>query len=230
MIIYRQSSIFEAFEDPQIRTIVNTINCKGVMGKGLALEFKIRFPEMFRDYQKRCENGEVKIGRPYLYKTNDKWILNFPTKYHWKYPSRLDYIEKGLKYFVEHYKEWGIKSIAFPRLGSHEGKLDWKAVKPLMEKYLQIDDIEVYIYLDQEPAEREKKLLEILNTEERENLKRLLNLSEKQVISLKNYIKTKGNLTRIRDLLKIKGIGAKTYKKVIQLDLSGNKGIQGRLW
>jgi len=232
MIKYKSCSIFEAFESPSIQTIVNTINCIGVMGKGLALEFRIRYPEMFEDYKKRCERGEVKVGQPYLYKTSEKWILNFPTKYHWKYPSRTEYIEKGLEYFVDHYKEWGINSIAFPRLGSSEGKLNWeKDVKPLMEKYLSnLDDIKIYIYLDQAPSIEEKKLLDLLNTTSEENIRRKFDLSERQIKFLKNHIKERGNLTRIRDLLKIKGVGKKTYQKVIKRKISETKNIQQKLF
>ncbi len=232
MIRYIPFSIFEAFESLNIQTLVNTINCVGVMGKGLALEFKIRYPEMFEDYKKRCERQEVKIGQPYLYKTSEKWILNFPTKYHWKYPSKIKYIEKGLKYFINHYKKWGINSIAFPRLGSSEGKLNWETdVQPLMEKYLSnLDDIEIYIYLDQAPCGKEKKILDLLNSGSKENIRIQLGLSERQVKSLKRFIEEKGKLTRLRDLLKIKGVGEKSYQRVIHLDKFENKNMQQKLF
>ena len=231
MMKYIPFSMFDTFKDPDIQTLVNTVNCAGVMGKGLALECRIRYPEMFNDYKERCERQEVRIGQPYLYKTSEKWILNFPTKFQWKYPSKIDYIEKGLKYFVDHYKEWGIKSIAFPRLGSSEGKLNWEDIKPLMEKYLsRLNDIEVYIYLDREPSQKEKEILKLLNSGDEEDIKNQLNLSAGQIKSLKNYIKTEGILARVRDLLKIKGVGEKTYQKVIQLEASAKKNIQQKLF
>lgn len=231
MIKYVSFSMFDAFESNAVQTIVNTINCVGVMGKGLALECKIRYPEMFEDYKKRCDRKEVKIGRPYLYKTSEKWILNFPTKYHWKYPSKIEYIDKGLKYFVEHYKIFGIKSISFPRLGCSEGKLNWEGeVKPLMEKYLNnLCDIEIYVYLDEEISKKEKEILELLMSiyKNKENI-RQVGLSEKQISILREYIR-KNNLTRIRDLLKIKGIGEKTYQKIIQKEIP-KKNIQQELF
>lgn len=129
------------------QVIVNTVNCRGVMGKGLALAFKERYPEMFRVYQQECKEGRLRIGRPTLYKKSTPWILNFPTKDNWRANSKLEYIEQGLQYFVEHYKEVGIDSIAFPKLGAQNGKLDWDDVGPLMIKYLTQLNIPVYVYI-----------------------------------------------------------------------------------
>ena len=133
--------------DSQAQTLVNTVNCVGVMGKGLALEFKRRFPEMYMDYVERCKKKAVRIGEPYLYKyPSGKWILNFPTKYHWRQPSRLEYITGGLQFVLEHYREWGITSIAFPPLGCGEGGLDWRVVGPTLYRKLQEMDIPVELY------------------------------------------------------------------------------------
>lgn len=134
--------------DSQAQTLVNTVNCVGVMGKGLALEFKRRFPEMYADYVARCKGKTVKIGEPYLYRyPSGKWILNFPTKYHWRQPSRLEYITRGLQFVLEHYREWGITSIAFPPLGCGEGGLDWRVVGPTLYRELQKMDIPVELYV-----------------------------------------------------------------------------------
>ena len=128
--------------------IVNPVNCIGVMGKGLALKFKKKYNKMFIDYVMRCREGQVKTGQPYLYKAEGRLILNFPTKQHWRDPSKLEYIEAGLKYFARNYRTWEITSIAFPKLGCGCGGLDWeKDVKPLMYKYLgDFEDITVYLY------------------------------------------------------------------------------------
>ena len=128
--------------------IVNPVNCIGVMGKGLALKFKRKYNKMFIDYVMRCREGQVKTGQPYLYKAEGRLILNFPTKQHWRDPSKLEYIEAGLKYFARNYRTWEITSIAFPKLGCGCGGLDWeKDVKPLMYKYLgDFEDITVYLY------------------------------------------------------------------------------------
>src|SRR3989344_2819446 len=92
------------------QTWVNTVNCVGVMGKGIALEFKSRFPDMFSEYEKLCQSGHVKLGQPYLYKSLvPPWILNFPTKDHWRQVTNLADIALGLEYLMKHYKAWGIE-------------------------------------------------------------------------------------------------------------------------
>lgn len=129
------------------QTLINTVNCVGVMGKGIALEFKKRFPEMFEDYIKKCDREEVKLGVPYLYKTLfPPQIVNFPTKDHWKSVSRINDIECGLQYILSHYKEWGITSLAIPPLGCGNGQLEWRAVGPLIYRYVNQMDIPVEMY------------------------------------------------------------------------------------
>ncbi|MGB8227446.1 MAG: macro domain-containing protein [Sedimentisphaerales bacterium] len=129
------------------QTIVNTVNCIGIMGKGIALEFKNRFPDMFKDYVQRCQRQEICIGLPYLYKSLfGPQIVNFPTKEHWKSLSKVNDIEKGLDYLVSHYKEWGIKSLAIPPLGCGNGQLEWKIVGPIIYKKLRYLEIPVEIY------------------------------------------------------------------------------------
>jgi len=142
-IQYQKGDIF----DSKAHVIVNTVNCEGVMGKGLALAFKERYPAMFAVYQQECKAGKLRIGRPTLYKASTPWILNFPTKDHWRPPSKLEYLEKGLEYLAANYQKAGIQSIAFPKLGAQNGKLSWDDVGPLMAKYLSQLDIDVYIYI-----------------------------------------------------------------------------------
>lgn len=128
-------------------TIVNTVNCVGAMGKGIALEFKKRYPEMYREYVDKCRLGEVKPGKPYIYNNADGTrILNFPTKDHWRSPSRLSYVMDGLDWFVKHYEEYGVKSIAFPPLGCGNGGLTWETVGPSMYRKLCDLPIEIEIY------------------------------------------------------------------------------------
>ncbi|HVB61124.1 MAG TPA: macro domain-containing protein [Ktedonobacteraceae bacterium] len=148
-LIYQTGDIF----DSTAQIIVNAVNCEGYMGKGLALAFKQRYPDMFRVYQQECKTGKLRIGRPTLYKESTPWILNFPTKDHWRPPSKMEYIEKGLAYFVAHYKEVGITSIAFPKLGAQNGKLSWDDVGPVMAEYLGPLDIDVYIYITDDDRE-----------------------------------------------------------------------------
>lgn len=130
------------------QVLVNTVNTVGVMGKGIALEFKKRYPEMFLHYKEQCDKHKLIIGKLLLWYEPDHWILQFPTKEHWRNPSKMEYIEKGLMAFVRKYADYNISSVAFPKLGCGNGELNWNNVKPLMEKYLKDLPIEVYIYLD----------------------------------------------------------------------------------
>lgn len=129
------------------QTLVNTVNCVGVMGKGIALEFKNRFPDMFEDYRIRCEAGKVRLGEPYLYpRLSPPWILNFPTKDHWRSVSRIEDIIRGLNYLQQHYQEWGITSLAVPPLGCGQGQLEWRVVGPTLYRYLKQLEIPVELY------------------------------------------------------------------------------------
>lgn len=139
------------------QTLVNTVNCVGVMGKGIALAFKRRYPDMFEDYVKRCDRGEVTLGRPYVYQAHDHLIVNFPTKGHWRAVSRLSDIEDGLSYLDAHYKEWGITSLAVPPLGCGNGQLEWSVVGPTLARHLGRLDIPVELFVPQgEPTDYEQ--------------------------------------------------------------------------
>ncbi|MGA4246942.1 type II toxin-antitoxin system antitoxin DNA ADP-ribosyl glycohydrolase DarG [Ralstonia nicotianae] len=129
------------------QTLVNTVNCVGIMGKGVAQEFKRRFPAMFDDYKARCDRNMVRLGEPYLYRDlSGLWVLNFPTKDHWRSPSRLRDVEAGLDYLASHIQEWGIESIAMPPLGCGNGGLDWAEVGPLIYRKLAQLPISVELY------------------------------------------------------------------------------------
>jgi len=143
MITYVAGNLFTS----PAQVLVNTVNTQGVMGKGIALQFRQAFPDMFKDYQDLCERGKIDIGVLWIYKTSHKWILNFPTKKNWRNPSKVDFIETGLKKFSERFNELGIYSIAFPALGCGNGELDWEnTVKPLMEKYLKKIPADVFVH------------------------------------------------------------------------------------
>ena len=144
MITYVESDLFAS----PAKVLVNTVNTVGVMGKGIARDFKRIYPEMFDQYQHYCDRSMLDIGKLWLYKTSHKWILNFPTKRHWRNNSRMEYIEDGLEKFVDTYDSKGIVSVSFPMLGCGNGELDWSSeVQPLMEKYLGKLPIEIYIHL-----------------------------------------------------------------------------------
>lgn len=144
MITYVDFSLF----DSPAKVLVNTVNTVGVMGKGIANEFKSVYPEMFTEYQQLCERRMFNVGDLWVYKTPHKWVLNFPTKKHWRSPSKPEYLEAGLKKFARVYQEARITSISFPQLGCGNGELDWKTQsKPLMEEYLKDLPIEIFIHI-----------------------------------------------------------------------------------
>jgi O-acetyl-ADP-ribose deacetylase (regulator of RNase III) len=147
MIRFTQGNLLEA----DVEAVVNTVNTVGVMGKGIALMFKERFPENFKAYQAASKRGEVKIGRMFVTASaglsGPRWIINFPTKKHWRNPSRIEWIGEGLKDLRRVMAEKGIRSIAIPPLGSGNGGLDWAAVRPMIEKGLgDIEGVDIVIY------------------------------------------------------------------------------------
>jgi O-acetyl-ADP-ribose deacetylase (regulator of RNase III) len=142
MLTYHRTSILTS----QAQTVVNTVNTVGVMGKGLASAFKARYPDMFKAYRELCKEKHLDIGQLWLWKGQNQWVLSFPTKRHWRNPSKLTYIEAGLKKFIAQYEQRGIREIAFPRLGCGNGGLNWDDVRPLMERYLSPLPIPVYIH------------------------------------------------------------------------------------
>ena len=129
-----------------MHALVNTVNTVGIMGKGVALAFKKRYPDMYRDYVQRCARGEVRLGQPYVYRADDHVVVNFPTKQHWRSVSRLSDIEAGLDYLEGHYKQWQIKSLAVPPLGCGNGQLEWRVVGPILLRHLKRLDIPVELY------------------------------------------------------------------------------------
>lgn len=135
----------------EAEALVNTVNCVGVMGRGIALQFKNAFPENFKAYALACKNKEVQPGRMFVFKTgqltNPRYIINFPTKRHWRGMSRMEDIESGLRALVDTIRKYNIQSIAIPPLGSGLGGLDWSEVKPRIEAALQpLSGVNVKLY------------------------------------------------------------------------------------
>jgi len=205
-------NIFET----SFQTIVNTVNCVGVMGKGIAFEFKNRFPEMYENYVKLCKQGSVKPGLLDLWRNSQPWILNFPTKFDWKYPSKIEYIELGLKKFAEIYSKQGITSIAFPDLGTSSGGLKWEDVKILMYRYLEPLpnlDVEIYHFDPNAKDSLFDKLIQKIHRFELNDYKEHLGLQTRQAKLLMNIIQSK-TIHSMLELQKIDGIGEKSFKKI----------------
>ena len=157
MIQYKSGDILKENAD----ALVNTVNCVGVMGRGLALQFKNAFPDNFKAYATACKKGEVQPGRMFVYETGKltppRLIINFPTKRHWRGKSRMEDIEIGLRDLVKVIRKYCISSIAIPPLASGLGGLNWADVKPRIESALQpINDLVFFIYEPQGPPATEK--------------------------------------------------------------------------
>lgn len=154
-----------------LHTVAIPVNTVGVMGKGLALQTKSQFPDVYVVYQDACRSQALQMGKLYLYKREssvdeqladdplslpnpnaNKWFLLFATKRHWRAKSDIGGIEQGLRWLQAHYKDEGITSLAVPALGCGLGGLDWKDVGPLMCRYLATMDIPVAIYLPREKS------------------------------------------------------------------------------
>ena len=147
MIEYKQGDILR--EDTE--ALVNTVNCVGVMGRGIALQFKNAFPENFKAYAAACKNEEVQPGQMLVFETgqltNPRYIINFPTKRHWRGKSRIEDIKSGLEALVNTIRQYNIVSVAIPPLGSGLGGLEWSEVKLHIEEILQpLKDVQILVY------------------------------------------------------------------------------------
>jgi len=210
----------------QCSTIVNTVNCVGVMGAGIAFEFRLRYPKMFEKYKEYCSKKYMDIGKLWLYKPEDgeKQVLNFPTKYHWKYPSKLEYLEKGLEKFVSTYKEKNIDSIAFPLLGAANGGISGKTSIQTMKRYLDpLDDILIEVYLYDPNAEDDlyKQFKQKFETLSEREIADKTKLRIDFVSKLKSAIESE-NINSLSALSKIKGLGIKTLEKSFKFIMTDN--------
>jgi O-acetyl-ADP-ribose deacetylase (regulator of RNase III) len=212
------------------QTIVNTVNCVGVMGAGIALECRLRYPQMYEKYQRLCAAGAIDIGKLWLYKPSaavgrrQHWILNFPTKRDWKHPSRLSYIRDGLVKFEQTYRERGIESIAFPVLGAQNGGLRPDESIALMTECLARCDIPVEIYR-YDPNAPDDRFDEFRRCVDDGRLERLLEMSGAKIrASTLGVIKSAvlgGRVVQLNQLAELPGVGPKTLETVYRLSCGG---------
>jgi O-acetyl-ADP-ribose deacetylase (regulator of RNase III) len=146
MIEYTRGDILAA----EAEALVNTVNCVGVMGRGIALHFKHTYPGNFQAYAAACRRGEVRAGRMFVFETGlmaPRWIINFPTKRHWRGKSRIEDIEAGMKALVDEIRSREIRSIAIPPLGSGLGGLSWDEVRPIVDRGLaEVPDVRAIVF------------------------------------------------------------------------------------
>lgn len=212
------------------QTIVNTVNCVGVMGAGIAYECRLRYPLMYERYVELCRDKKLNIGMLWIYKSEDKLIINFPTKYHWRYESKTEYLEKGLQKFIETYKEKGITSVAFPLLGASNGGIPENVSLNIMKEYLVECDIDIEIY-QYDPFAYDDLYLKFKKiwTEIPESVlkKELKTLKEKENAHLKAKIeelskmgvdKNIREIENLREKLKVKVVSISILKKALEND------------
>lgn len=196
------------------QTIVNTVNCVGVMGAGIALECRLRYPEMFTQYAKLCDEKKIDVGILWLFKSPNRWVLNFPTKKHWKYPSKEQYLHAGLQKFMDTYKSKNIESIAFPLLGAQHGGLDASQSLKLLESYLQhcVIPVEIYRYdptaADDVYDEFKASFLSMTVDE----LKARTGLRSNYIDRIQEAL-TSSKIHQLNQLASVDGIGDKTLEK-----------------
>ena len=143
VITYADTDLFTS----SAQTLVNPVNTEGVMGAGIALEFRRRFPEMFKRYAEHCKAGRLAVGSLYLWRGSNRWVLCLPTKQEWRKSSRLEWVKSGLRKLADVYVARGITSVALPQLGCGRGGLAWEDVRPLMESVLASVEIPISVHV-----------------------------------------------------------------------------------
>ena len=218
MVTLKHGNIFNT----KAGTIVNTINCVGVMGAGIAYEFRLRYPEMFLRYVELCSEdnpNKIDIGKLWLYKANDgRQVLNFPTKKHWRDPSKMSYIKAGLEKFANTYASKNIYSVAFPLLGAANGGLDKDEVINLMMEFLESLEIECEIWEFDENASDDLYDDFVLNFDINELKRQTKTLGVKNIRfqAIRDAIDS-GLYHSLNSLLKAPGIGDKSLEACFRL-------------
>lgn len=203
------------------QTLVNTVNCVGVMGKGIALVYRLRYPHLFTEYQRKCQNHEIQVGNLWLYHgaVNTPGVLNFPTKTHWKLPSKLEYIEQGLQFFQQNYQALNITSAAFPLLGAHNGGLSPQVVRAVMEKYLADCYLPIEIY--EHDASAPDNLFEAFRNRwlsvPQQTLSLVTGIRQTAILSRITKVLATRHANSLIDLLEYDGIGFRTLAKCFSM-------------
>lgn len=216
-ISYMNGNIFNS----KVDAIVTTVNCVGFMGKGMALECALRHPEVENEYQIACKDNQIKIGSIYwIILRNGQHLALFPTKNDYKHNSKMSYITSGLQSLVESLYQRGIKSVALPKLGSELGGLDWNLVEVEIMKYFEhVDvDLEIWSYGGAKQDEMISTLIYKLQSDF-SGVRKLTGVSEEL---LKKILAASENtiFLSVSDLLRIKGMGKSSVKKLISVGQS----------
>ena len=209
-----QGNIFTS----ECQTLVNTVNCVGVMGAGIALECRLRYPVMHDKYVRLCDENRINIGMLWIYKTPERWILNFPTKRHWRYPSKADYLHAGLEKFVTTFAQKEIQSIAFPLLGADKGGIPQEDSLKIMRGYLERVDlnIEIYRYDSRAKDDLYERTKEWLLSQDIDRVSKATGLRKDYVVKVMNAIQSP-SIVQLNQLARVDGIGIKTLEGIFNL-------------
>lgn len=209
--------------------MVNTVNCEGFMGAGIALEYRLRFPHMYEQYVNICEEELLRPGKLWIYKGAEKWVLNFPTKNRWRSPSKDKYLRDGLEKFRSTYKYRQIESIAFPLLGAQNGGLEKGASLALMRTYLDDLDIDIEIY-EYDPCIYDDLYLKLRESILNVSPKVLSEVSGLRLAQAEKVIEAveSGQIFQINQLLKVKGLGAVSIEKLFAFALNSHAQLDSQ--
>lgn len=204
MIELKQGNLLEA----DVEALVNTVNCVGVMGKGIALQFKQAFPDNFRQYERACRAKEVQPGKMFTVATgslfNPKYIINFPTKRHWKGRSRLEDIQAGLKALIAEIKRLDIRSIGIPPLGCGNGGLEWSQVRPMIElAFAELTDVQVLLFSPQGAPDADS--MQVATSKPKITLARALFIQLLELYGIPGYRLTLLEIQKLAYFLQIAG-------------------------
>ncbi|EHA3283596.1 MULTISPECIES: macro domain-containing protein [Enterobacteriaceae] len=211
------------------KVLVNTVNCEGFMGAGIALEYRLRFPHMYEQYVNICEEELLRPGKLWIYKGAEKWVLNFPTKDRWRSPSKDKYLRDGLEKFRSTYKYRQIESIAFPLLGAQNGGLEKGASLALMRTYLDDLDIDIEIY-EYDPCIYDDLYLKLRESILNVSPKVLSEVSGLRLAQAEKVIEAveSGQIFQINQLLKVKGLGAVSIEKLFAFALNSHAQLDSQ--
>lgn len=207
------------------RVLVNTVNCVGVMGAGIALEFRLRYPEMYARYVQLCAEGRIDIGMLWVYRTPDRWVLNFPTKREWRAPSRLEYVVSGLHKFAQTYAERGIQSIAFPLLGADRGGLEPDLSLATMRSVLDPLEIDIEIYRH-DPASLDDLYVQTrdwLFAHDLDYISAATGIGRQHVRRVMDAMNS-GELCQLNQLAQVEGVGIRTLERIFRAAMLARDG------
>ncbi|MDD0847698.1 macro domain-containing protein [Campylobacter sp. 46490-21] len=227
MLEIKRGNIFTS----KAQTIVNTVNCEGVMGAGIAFELRLRHPKMFKKYKEFCKQNAIKIGTLWIYNlskdenANYAKILAFPTKTSWKLPSKEEYLHAGLSKFIKTYEEKGIESIAFPLLGASRGGIDENVSLKIMKEYLSGIEIPVEIWHFDPSASDDlyDKFKEKFLSCDENYIKEHTELKTAQINTLLSALQNQ-NIHSMSGMLSVKGVGDLTIQRAFDFIQKHERG------